>query len=274
ITLVPFLVAGLLIGSVIVPAEHQQPLKFFKMWIFPLIEVAVVVWIVVHVRAALQKHRHTAGEVNDFFNVLKAVCTSIFPGPLAVFMASEIAVVYYGFFLWKPRVSPHKEFTYHRSTSTPVLLGTLIFLVFVETAIFHLLLMRWSVLWAWVLTGLSLYTGIQLLGFIKSIVLRPIIVANNQLHLRYGILREVVINRHEIASVELIHHEPAERETTLSPFARFEGCNVLLRLKEERILHGVYGFNRKFTALTFFVDDKERFLEQLATMLKTSSSES
>ena len=52
----------------------------------------------------------------------------------------------------------------------------LIFSIAIETFAIHLLLLKWSETAAWILTGISIYTAIQVFGLAKSITQRPIVI--------------------------------------------------------------------------------------------------
>jgi len=62
---------------------------------------------------------------------------------------------------------------------------------------------------AWMLTILSIYTGFQLLAFAKSFSKRPILIENNTLYLRYGIMSNAEIEIKNIKSIE-ISEKPLE----------------------------------------------------------------
>ena len=89
--------------------------------------------------------------------------------------ATEVTVFYYGFINWKTRETNVNEFTYHKKSGTPDLSYAFIGIIdLVETIAIHFLLTRWSFIAAWILTALSISTGIQVFGFAKSVTQRPI----------------------------------------------------------------------------------------------------
>ena len=118
---------------------------------------------------------------------------------------------------------------------------------------------------AWTLTAVSMYTVIQLMGFLKSIALRPIAIKENKVFLRYGILSEAIVDIQNIESVEItsktIEFDKLTRR--LSPFGKMEGHNVVLRLKTESIVSGLYGLNSNFKALALHIDNKDEFKRQV-----------
>ena len=67
----------------------------------------------------------------------------------------------------------------------------------------HGLLAQWNNIVAWTLTLLSVYSGIKILGFLKSMTKRPISIEDNKLFLRYGIMNETIIDIKNIESIEM-----------------------------------------------------------------------
>jgi hypothetical protein len=277
ITVVPFFVIGLLIATVILPTENQVLLDFVKVWILPIIEIVLIFSIVQKVREAIKANQQNGETVTDFFTTIKNICSKLLPNYIALFLASEIAVIYYGFIQWRKLNPGRNEFTYHKNSGTIGLLITFIFLVIAETSIIHLLLARWNLLVAaWTLTALSIYTAIQLLGFLKSITLRPIAIKENKVFLRYGILSEVVVDIENIESVDMTSEtiEFDNLTRSLSLFGKLEGHNIVIRLKKESIISELYGVNRKFITLALHVDNKEEFKRQIdERVIKISGTE-
>lgn len=186
-TVVPVLIIGLLIGSYFLPKESQTYLTIFKTWVLPLIEISILTFTIIKVRSAIKKYKNLKGSTPDFFNALKSTCNEILPKKLVLLFATEIAVFYYGFINWKIRGINENEFTYHKNSGTPALFGGFIMIIGIETFALHFLLARWSIVVAWVLTALSVYTAIQVLGFAKSLSKRPISINTDSLTLKYGI---------------------------------------------------------------------------------------
>ncbi|SHJ33318.1 hypothetical protein SAMN04488508_107333 [Aquimarina spongiae] len=270
ITIVPVFVLGMIIASNVLPKEHQTLLQWVKTWIFPIVELGVVTFILYKVKQTFALYRDRVQSIPDFFSALKNACEEIFPGKVGTLLAMEIAVFYYGFLYWSKRVISKNEFTYHKNSGTISLLIALIPIIGIETYVLHVLLEKWSTMVAWIVSGISVYSGIQIFGFLKSLMKRPISIDNNQLHLRYGILSETSINLHHIESVEISSKDLEWNTTTrkLSPLGELESHNVIITLKEEQVLYGLYGMKKTFTTLAFFVDHKEQFKSCLEEQLR------
>ncbi len=264
-TVVPVMVLGLLLGTYLLPPEDQTYLALFRTWALPVVELGVLSYVVYTFRTVAKETRARNAPTVDFFTALKQACFKVLPKSAAMPFATEVAVFYYGFVYWKKRKLQDNEFTYHRNSGTVALLIVIIGIVEVETFVFHLLLARWSELAAWILTGLSVYSAIQLFGFLKSMTKLPISIDGNQLNLRYGIMNETTIRLDAIASMELSAREVAfDKETRrLSFLGPLEPHNVIIRLNRPHTLHGLYGTKKTCQTLALHVDDAARFNEQL-----------
>ena len=273
-TVVPIIILGLIIGTYILPADNQYYLSLFRNWVLPFIEISVLIFITIKVKHGLKKYKDQKQGANDFFTALKETCFEILPQKLVVPFATEIAVMYYGFINWKQVTPNENEFTYHKNSGIPILLAVIIFVIAVETSALHLLIARWSNLAAWILSGLSIYTAIQLFGFLKSLSKRLIAIGDDRLMLRYGILAETEIGFDEIESVELSdgNIKPDKLTKKLSPFSELESPNILIKLHNENTLTGLYGIRKKFKVLALHIDKKEEFKSQMDNALQLSKS--
>jgi len=260
-TVVPILILGLAVGYYVLPQEKQSYLDLFKIWALPVIELSVITFIVLKVRKALNSYNQIKNTTSDFFTALKETCVEIVPRKIVTPLATEIAVIYYGFVNWKSRPLRQNEFTHHQNSSSFGLFIGLILIISAETVGLHFLIGRWSPTAAWVLTGLSAYTALQVWGFARSLSQRPIAIVNKTIVLRYGILNEAMINVDHIESIELSQKELEKDKLTrsLSPLGELESHNTIIRLKAECTLFGLYGSKKKFKVLRLHVDEAGSF---------------
>ena len=262
-TVIPVMIIGLVLGSYFLPVEDQNYLNLFKTWVLPVVEISVLVYVISKVRTAIRKYRSLKGGSPDFFSVVKSTCAEILPSKLVWPMATEIAVIYYGFIRWKRRPLAENEFSYHRKSSTPVLMIAFIMIIGIETVVLHNLLSKWSVLAAWILTGLSTYTALQVLGFARSLSQRPLAIGEDHLTLRFGILNEAEIPLCEIESIEQSTKELEKDELTgsLSPLGAMEGHNIILRFRRVQTLNGLYGAKKRVKVLSLHLDEPSQFYD-------------
>lgn len=268
ITIVPLFIIGMAVATIILPSGNQQFLRWAKTWILPIVETMVLILIAFKVRLGIKRYKATKESARDFFTTLKSTCSEVLPKVVVIPFATEIAVFYYGFLHWKRFVPKQNEFTYHKNSGIVTLLVAIILIVVIETSVIHILLLKWSLTAAWVMTALSTYTAIQLFGFLKSIIKRPISIVGNKLCLRYGILSEANV---EVENIDLIELTTKSIEFTketrrLSPFGDLENHNIVIRLKRECTLSGLYGITKTFRTIVLFVDNKDDFKRQLESL--------
>ncbi|MEJ2585142.1 MAG: hypothetical protein P8Z38_08870 [Robiginitalea sp.] len=268
-TVVAFLFLGVLACSAILPADRPQYLDVVRAWGLPAVEAGILTYIICRVRQAIRSFRRHSGESPDFYTTLKKTCGQFLPKGLVNLAVTEIAVFYYGFVYWKRRELRENEFSYHRDSGTVSLLMAIIFIIAIETTVFHILLLKWSPAAAWILTAISIYSGIQLFGFLKSMLKRPYSVVGDRLLLHYGIMAETEIEFGKIESVELASGDFEFNDQTrkLSFLGSLEGYNVVIRLKEENELTGLYGRIRKYRNIAVYVDDKSGFRDLIEARL-------
>jgi hypothetical protein len=269
-TVAPFLIIGLVACSYLLPIENQYYLSLFKTWILPIVELSIITFVAHNVVKAIKRFKKNKTNSFDFYTTLKDTCYEILPKGIVIPVVTEIAVIYYGFINWKKKILKPGEFSYHNNSGTISLLAAIIFIIGVETVVLHILLEKWSAIAAWILTILSIYSAIQLFGFLKSMLKRPISIENDKLYLRYGIMNESVVAIDAIDSVELFAKDiKLDKETRkLSFLGQLEGHNVMIKLKEEHTLTGIYGIKRKFKVLVLYVDNKIEFVNQINNALK------
>lgn len=269
-TVIPFLILGIVLCTIILPSENQQYLNLFKTWILPIVELSVLSYVIYNVRKGIKSYKQKKEHSFDFFTTLKNTCYEILPKNIVIPVVTEIAVFYYGFIYWKKRELKENEFSYHKDSGTITLLIAIIFIVAIETVVLHILLTKWSSLVAWILTFLSIYSGIQIFGFLKSMFKRPISIENNRLFLRYGIMNETTIDLKNIDNIEISSKDiELNKETRkLSFLGELEGHNLIIHLKEENELIGLYGIKRKYKNLVLYVDNKVEFKDQINNALQ------
>jgi len=264
------IVLGSIVGMFIIPIDNQNYLNFFRIWLLPIIETSLVIFIIYEVRKALRTKDELTEIQLDFFSAVKKTCYKIIPRFLAMPIATEISVIYYGIFSWKKRHLKPNEFSYHKKNATISTLVGIISILAIETFVLHVMLMDLSNLTAWILTFGSLYTILQILGLINSITKRPICLSENYLVIRYGILRETNILLDEIESLKISSKEIEFNKKTrrISPLGDSDGHNIIVKLNRTNYYSGFYGLKRKFDTIAFYVDNVEKFSNELENALQ------
>jgi hypothetical protein len=269
---VPALYYWLVVRAGVLPAVSMIPLCLVALlratfvapgvaWTRPALgavaELAVAGFLVVRLRRGV---RAGAGE-SDVVERLTVAARELLPLPAAAaILASEIAVFWYAFGPWGRR--PHvpngaTPFTMHRETITGALFWALAGLSAVEVLVVHIIVRRWSHTAAWVLTGLGAYAAVWMVAVARSLPLRPILVQDDALTVRCGILWTLRVPRLEIsgarrAGLDGVFHLPPASEP-----------DVVLEFRHPQAARSMYGLRRKVTAVALALDDPEGFLKAL-----------
>ncbi|WP_282050405.1 hypothetical protein [Maribacter aquivivus] len=267
-TIVLALIIGLFICYKIIPAENQTVLPLLGTWLLPILEVGILVYILINLRKARLNYKQNRDNNIDFYTIVKTISQDLLPIFMARIIATEITVVYYGIINWKRRPLKNGEFSIHKkSTSISLLLGIML-IIGVETTVFHYILEQEGNPKAWLITFLSIYSLLQILGFLKSIIKRPISFEEDILHLRYGIMKETSIELNNIKSIVLSSKNKHQKTSRLSVFGKHESHNVILTLKKTEILYSLYGIKNNFTTISFHVDEPQKFFNKMCESIK------
>ncbi|QKX05720.1 hypothetical protein HN014_12640 [Aquimarina sp. TRL1] len=275
-TLVPVLVLGVITGSYILPEAHQQYLIAFKNWGLPVIEITIVLTVIYKVVTTIKKFKKVHKKQLDFYTAVRETCEQIVPKKIAALLSSEIAIIYYGFWFWKPVPTTSTTFSYHKNSGIITLLFAFIFIIGIETYVLHIWIEKWSLITAWILSGISCYSAIQIFGISKAIIKRPIRIEQDTLLLRFGILSEVNILKKDIAAVTISSAAIPEGEhqtTKLSPLGDLDSHSVFIDLKKPYTIHQLYGKNKTVTRIALAVDQKEAFVTALTPSTTTDKKE-
>ncbi|MEO9485458.1 MAG: hypothetical protein ABJG47_18505 [Ekhidna sp.] len=272
-TLVPVFILGIVIASIILPSEHQFYLSQVKTWFLPFLEIGVVTYLIITIRKAFRKfkqHEHTS---IDFFTTAKTAAEDIMPKALSTAFATELSIFYYGFISWKKRELAAHEFSYHKTTSTRMILGVFVFLIIIEAFAVHLALQHWSATVAWILTILSIYACLQVFGIVRSLSKRPVTIEDDALILKYGVMGESMIPLSQIKAVrEQTKSLTDSKEIVyLSPFKDMEGHNVVIEVERPAQLASFYGFKKTYSTIVVYLDDPKAFVNELAQAITPST---
>jgi len=270
LTVAPILILSTIVASYALPSDNQALLSSIKIWLIPIVELTVITIVILKVRNAILMYKKTANKHHDFYSALEETNASLFPKTAARLVTNEIALIYYGFFNFKKISLKPNEFSNYKGSGIISTLGALIFVIGIEMITVHILLSKWSPALAWVLTILSFYSAIQLIGIIRSVPKRPITIHDNYLQLRFGILTETNISYDAIDYLELANSSDFDKEKdtkTLSLLGELEHSNIVIHLKTPQQLQFIYGKPKSYQKLLLFVDDNQNFKSQVETHL-------
>lgn len=264
--------AGVLILSVVaanflLPDGSKKYLSYVEIFA-GLIELSVIALLVINIRKVRRKYREvSAGSVDFIYNLRESFSSVISSSLLLNIITSEVAMFRYGLFFFKgnEEVNPENTIFYSwKKTGFGAVMGALIGVAAIETVALHLLLQLWSTTAAWVLTGISIYSAIFIVAYWSSVLKRPIYLKDDFLHLRIGFLWDAVIQKNQITAISLLNNFEKDESILNLGSSVLEEPNVLLELREEITVNGLYGFKKITNKIALYIDEPEQIIELLS----------
>ncbi|HTS29380.1 MAG TPA: hypothetical protein VMH81_26100 [Bryobacteraceae bacterium] len=248
ITLVPLFLVALIRATYVAPGLG---------WMRPVIgacaELAVLTVLTVRVRRGLR----VAGTGGDFLERVGLAASEVVPvAPAAELLAAEIAVLYFALGSWRSRPfvpAGARAFSIHERSSAGILFSAIGGLCLVESAVAHVVIQRWSVAAAWILTALSLYSALWLAAIARSFAMRPILVGGGELVVRNGMLHTLQV---PLVKIKSVGRGSGDGAWCIPPLT---DANVVVEFREVVTARGLYGLKRRVTQVALSVDDPEGF---------------
>ncbi|MDH3492785.1 MAG: hypothetical protein OEM82_04485 [Acidobacteriota bacterium] len=259
-------VLGIVSAMFLLPANQQTHLGFITFWVFPFLEIGLLGLAGYKAWKALRTYKRVRKENADVYATLGVVFEesigSTFFSRIAAFEAS---VFYYAFLGWRTPTQDTNTFSYHKKRGAGALYGVFAFLIFAETIVFHMLIARWSVIAAWIFTISSLYVLLLLFAQFKASYLRPTVVCEDELLVRCGLFCDAEIPLSEIVEIEAVGNLSSLAPEVLQAavIKGFEPVNILVTTANELTAARPYGLKKPFRKIAFFVDEKERLIQDL-----------
>ena len=240
-----------------------------------ILGVYLTVWTILSPRL-YRRYKEAAAQGHDFYNAFNLAAKQVLGNKAGDFFSKEISMIFYSLLRWKKVPITESDYTYHKKSGITTIWVFILFLVIAETVAVHFLLGLWSPIAAWILTVLSIYGGVQILGISKSMKQRPIKVKDDHLYVRYGILKEATVPLTQIESFEKntkpVEDAALEEYATLSPLYGMEGSNVRIAFREPVTLKMLYG-KKEVPGVALYIDEVDDFVKTLDEQLAPQAEE-
>lgn len=137
-----------------------------------------------------------------------------------------------------------------------------------ETLCVHLLLFHFKFyITSWILLFLNVYTAVGLVAHIKAMKMRPIVLDDNTLFLKYGLFANAKIDLSNIKNIEIensvVDFSKDDKKFKMALLKKVERSNVKISLREDISVELFYGLSRVASEVYFYVDDKIGFLQEI-----------
>jgi hypothetical protein len=269
ITVAPVFVAAVLIASWMLPAAHRGTVELLEYALAPLELglLGLIGWRAWRGWRAFGERRRAPADEMDAVDALREAARELVGSPaLARVVSYELAILYLALAGW--RLEPRRDrrcFTCYRDASYGVLFAALMIVAAIELVAVHLALHVWvGPVAAWVVSALSLYGVLWLLGDYQALRLRPTVVTGDGIRLRLGLRWETELPFRAVRSVERAGEEPRREDLKMAVLG---APNVRLRLLESVSVYGFYGVRRTTRSILLAVDSPDRFVELVRARL-------
>lgn len=262
ITVIPFFVASTFLAGYLLPESNQGPIPFIIQYVIPLLELGVIGFIGYTVYSLRSSYSNQVG-IDFYWKFYYAAVKVLKSERVASVFTTEASMFHY-LFNWKK--SDNTGYSYYKNSGIVAILITVGLITIAEMFIVHILVERWSVNAAWVLSVISFYTLIQMISLARSIVARRTQITSERCYINYGWLKSVELPLNQIESVSINPSEGTEG-IHLSLFQEMEAPNVLITMKEPIKVNGIYGLSKTGDQLLLHLDDPNGFCEELSSSL-------
>jgi hypothetical protein len=258
--LLPVTVLGYALAAATIPQAQQGVLTPLRALAIPA-EIGLLAYLVLAARKAVAGLPRDGADIATRFRL---AAERVLPSRIAAGVLTTEAMLLYYALRGRSQSRDEGAFTVHREVAWLPLLIALGMALITETVAVHFLVRLGSPAAAWVLTGLSLYALLWLVGDARALVSRPIRVTATHLQFRFGMRWEADIPLERIAEVRSLpaSDDTTSREQRLTAVLLGEP-NLRLRLEEPVEVLGLYGWRRKVVELRLRVDNVARLRAML-----------
>jgi hypothetical protein len=209
---------------------------------------------------------------DDFLGAMQSAAGEVLgAGRIAVALGYEAAVLGHAVGLAPARRAGTDDsvFTHHRDCAYGAVVAAVLLAGTVEIVAVHLLLARWSVAAAWVVSAASLYAGVWVVGDLRACGVRRTTLGGDGATFRVGLRWTVAVPYDAIERVERIGGErTADAVAKPLRLTLIGAPGVRVHLRRAVTAHGPYGLRRPAQVLEVGIDDAGTFSQRLTTRLR------
>ncbi len=269
---IPLFIIGIITATYVLPESGQQHLSYLKTYALPAIELIALGIIALKIRKGIRIVKSQIEPSEDFLAICKKSVEEIFgKSKFALFISFEITMLYYALFSWgKKKLAPN-EFTNYRENGNLALMGALLMVIGIETFTFHTLLVKWSSVVAWILTGTSMYTALMIFAQIKALLQSPTVLLGEKLIVQNGLISNIHIHLDEIHTIEVCTEEMKLEDLKIGNLGLSKESTdhtIALYFNTPQTIEKMYGSTEVCDVLLLHIDNRNGFIEKMNNALK------
>ena len=281
ITVAPVFIIQYFYSSFIIPDSKKEYLDLF-MYVAVIFEITLVVFIIYKVVRMIKKYKETNRDELHVLDALRNGFVELFGESKFVDLAvKDLAIYYYAFFVWfkKPTLNKELSFTYHKNSDIKVFVIIALIIGTIEVVGVHILLSHWNTIIAWVITVLSIYGLVYLVGLYNSVRYSPISIEDNHMVIRVGFQSSLSVDFENIEALKPVganYEEKAKKEKKTTYNATVLRTNLPqfeVTLKKQVPQSGLFGVDRKISTVYIMVDDPSGFAQAVNSRMIESCPE-
>ncbi len=262
LTILPVIWLGYGLSALALGSPAAGILPVLLAALFP-VEVAIAVREILHLARLFKGAKAQSADPLEWFYTV--TCYLVRRELPARMMAAELGVWYYALLSWRKKPSVEaddKAYSYHNAGGYIGMMLGLGLAFPVEIVAMHMLLSQWNVAVAMVVTLLSLYAAVWLVGDARARVLRPVVLGKGELRIACGIQMKGTISLDSIASVGC--HEPADvGKADRLNYGTFYQANVWVVMHGPVEVQTLLGMKRPL-AIGLSLDDPKEFIQEFS----------
>lgn len=257
-------VCSVLGARLVLPAAHRSFVSGAR-YLTLALELAITGYAIWRVQRALRRPLGDDDTPGDVVALLNDTLADAFGQHVWVpALAMEIATFYYALGGSGDR-PPRGALTFALDTSNakPVMIGVGLAIA-IETPAMHLLLARWSLAAALVLTAFSLYSILWLVGDYRATRWRPLVLNGSRLTLRVGLRYVVDVQIDQLHDVRLVSwNDASQRAPGYLNTARPGHANVVLEFATPIRVTSFFGVVRRAQSMGVRLTEPKLFRDTI-----------
>jgi hypothetical protein len=262
LTLIPVFLLSVVLANKLLPPEGHTYLAVVEV-LLPIAEVVALSYAFLRLRAIYREYRRARAQERYFIDALETGARRVLGNlPAVNLLTTEFSLLFLavgGWFMrFETRHPGDRVFTTYKQSLYPIIVPALLLLSIPETLLLHALVSRWSPTAAVVITILSIYTVVWLIGDFNATRLHPIVLATDTLYLRAGLRWRADIPIADIAGIHKIGPDDAKPADYVN-FAFAGEPQLMITLKRRTQVRGLFGIKKDVSHIGLFLDDVATF---------------
>ena len=180
------------------------------------------------------------------------------------FAANESLIFFYFIYgMFKKPKRDKNDFSYTESGTFKYFIVIIVGVSFAEIPVLHIILRLWNENVAWIVTFLSIYSLIWIIGDFQLMRFHPIRIEDDRICIRIGIRWRIDINYQDIETIQL--GKPDKKEyLKITPETK---TSIGIKLKIAKPITGLFGITKQTDKLALHVDDNQWFIDRVQSMI-------